>query len=185
VLEKLFGGGAPPEKDRMVEAKREFVLATESEDDTRELRALRARLGLRCRTAFDKFFVEGAEKAADHAEACMAAVASGSERPPAPAARSFMPVNSVNGEVMVYLPLQYVEEIYRVAGAYQLAEIDAKTTITMAQSIADRISEALQLTTAFEVLKFLRDEVAAEEGEAAEGEEGAGDGSDEGAGRGD
>jgi hypothetical protein len=169
----------------MVEAKREFVLATESEDDTRELRALRARLGLRCRTAFDKFFVEGAEKAADHAEACMAAVASGSERPPAPAARSFMPVSSVNGEIMVYLPLQYVEEIYRVAGAYQLAEIDAKTTITMAQSIADRISEALQLTTAFEVLQFLRDEVAAEEGEAAEGEEGAGDGSDEGAGRGD
>jgi len=171
VIGKLFGGGGVSEKDRMVEAKREFVLATESEDDTRELRALRARLGLRCRTAFDKFFVEGAEKAADHAEACMAAVAAGTERPPAPAARSFMPVNSVNGEIMVYLPLQYVEEIYRVAGAYQLAEIDGNTTITMAQSIADRISEALQLTTPFEVLQFLRDELEAEASEEGETED--------------
>ena len=185
MLDKLFGGGGGSEKDRMVESKREFVLATESEDDTRELRALRARLGLRCRTAFDKFFVEGAEKAADHAEACMAAVAAGTERPPAPPARSFMPVNSVNGEIIVYLPLQYVEEIYRVAGAYQLAEIDAKTTLTMAQSIADRISEALQLTTPFEVLQFLREELEAEEGEAGDGEEGADDGPAEGAGRGD
>jgi len=78
-----------------------------------------------------------------------------------------------------------VEEIYRVAGAYQVAEIDAKTTLTMAESIADRISEALQLTTPFEVLQFLREELEAEEGEAGDGEEGADDGPAEGAGRGD
>lgn len=170
-MAKLFGG--PSEKDRMVEAKRDYVLASEAEEETRELRALRARLGMRCRTAFDKFFIEGAEKAAEHADACMLAVAEGLERPPPPPARSFMTVNSVNGEILVYLPLHFVEEIYKVASAYQLEEVDAKTAITMAQSVADKISEALQIVTPFEVLQFLKDELAEQEG--AEGE---GDGSD-------
>ncbi|NBT34870.1 MAG: hypothetical protein EBT03_04915 [Betaproteobacteria bacterium] len=172
----LFSSG---DKQAFIAAKRDYELATEAEKETREIRALRIRLGLRCKAAFDKFFVEAAESAADYADRCMLALAAGEEKPEPPAQKAFQTVNSVNGEVIVYLPLPYVEEIFKVASAYQLEEVDAAGAIEMAQGIADKISEALHLDTPFEALRFLRDELEAEESGEESDSEGEGSESDD------
>jgi len=57
---------------------------------------------------------------------------------------------------------------------YQRTEISAQQAIDAVQALANQISYyELRLEEPFQALRFLRDELEAQQGDAAEGEEGA------------
>ena len=164
---KLFGNA---QKEEMLKAKQAYEQAVESEGDSREIRALRIRVALRCRAVLDKTFIGGAEKTAEHAEASMLAIAADEEKPPAPKPSSFQTIKSVNGDILAYVPLPFAEEMFTIGAKYQLEEITAEQAIEFAQGVAERISEQLKLDKPFEALNFLREQLS-EEGEGGAGDE--------------
>jgi hypothetical protein len=167
VFGKLFGNA---QKEEMLKAKQAYEQAVESEGDSREIRALRIRVALRCRAVLDKTFIEGAERTAEHAEASMLAIAADEEKPPAPKPSSFQTIKSVNGDILAYVPLPFAEEMFTIGAKYQLEEITAEQAIEFAQGVAERMSEQLKLDKPFEALNFLREQLS-EEGEGGAGEE--------------
>ena len=167
MLGKLFGSA---DKEAMVKAKQEYETAINAKDDSRETRTMKVRMGLRCRAVLDKTFIEGAERTAEHAEACMLAVANDEEKPKAPAPKAFQPIKSVNGEILAYLPLEFAEEVFKIGAAYQLEEVSPEQAIELCQAVADKISEALDLDQPFEALGFLKEQLA--EGDDEDGEDG-------------
>jgi len=164
---KLFGSA---QKEEMLKAKQAYEQAVEAQGDSREIRALRIRIALRCRAVIDKTFIEGAEKTAEHAEASMLAIAADEEKPPAPKPAAFQTIKSVNGDILAYVPLNFAEEMFTIGAKYQMEEITAEQAIEFAQGVADRISEKLKLDKPFEALNFLREQLS-EEGEGEPGEE--------------
>lgn len=162
MLGKLFGNA---DKEQMVKAKQEFEAAINAKDDSRETRSMKLRMGLRCRAVLDKTFIEGAERTAAHSEASMLAVANDEEKPKAPSPKAFQSIKSVNGEILAYLPLEYVEEVFKVGAAFQLEEASPEQAIELCQAVADKISEALDLDQPFEALGFLKEQLAEENGD--------------------
>lgn len=159
MLGKLFGNS---EKEELLKAKQEFEEACNADKETREGRATQVRISLRCRAVLDKTFIEGAEKTAEHSEACMVALAAGEDKPKAPAPRAFQQIKSVNGDIWAYIPLDAAEEVFKIGAAYQLEEVSAEQAIELAQAVADKISEQLRLDQPFEALGFLKEQLAEE-----------------------
>ena len=54
MLGKLFGSA---DKEAMVKAKQEYETAINANDDSRETRTMKVRMGLRCRAVLDKTFI--------------------------------------------------------------------------------------------------------------------------------
>jgi hypothetical protein len=160
---KLFGSA---QKDEMLKAKQAYEQAVEAQGDSREIRALRIRIALRCRAVLDKTFIHGAEKTAEHAEASMLAIAADEEKPPAPKPSSFQTIKSVNGEILAYVPLPFAEEMFTIGAKYQMEEITAEQAIEFAQGVADKISDELKLDKPIEALNFLREQLSEENGES-------------------
>lgn len=165
---KLFGSA---QKDEMLKAKQAFEQAVEAQGESREIRALRIRVALRCRAVLDKTFIEGAEKTAEHAEASMLAIAADEEKPPAPKPSSFQTIKSVNGDILAYVPLPIAEEMFTIGAKYQMEEITAEQAIEFAQGVADKISEQLKLDKPIEALNFLREQLSEENGDGDPGTE--------------
>ena len=67
MLRGLFGEN---KKDALLRAKEEFESVCRLQGTSREVRAARIRMGIRCRAVIDETFVEGIEKCAEHLEQC-------------------------------------------------------------------------------------------------------------------
>ena len=180
----MFNLFKKPEEDERTRAVATYEKATSLTSDGHEARSLRLRLGMLCRAHLDKTFVAGAQQMESYELACALAIQQAKPPPDPPEAPLFQKVKSSTGEVQVYLPKEYADEAFAIGMLYQKTELNAEQAIAAAQRLADRISyDALQLTSAFVALQFLRDELAAEAEAAAQeaGEGGEADASGEAA----
>jgi hypothetical protein len=165
----LFGRSKDTQKEAMVAAKRDFETASDP-DAPGSVRRIRSRVALRCKALLDKTFVDGAQRTERHEQAVIVAINNGKPQPEAPKARSFGTVPAFDHEVMAFLPQEFADRAFDLGRRYQRVEIDAKQAIDYMQALADEVCATLQVDPPFEALRFLRDEIAAEEGEE-DGEE--------------
>lgn len=129
-----------------------------------EARSARLRMAMLCRAHLDKTFIAGAQKTEAFQEAMARAIVAGSERPEPPKASAFQKVASGPKEVVVYLPQEVADEAFLIGVRYQRTDLSAQQAIDAMQDLADRLfQEELKLETPFEVLQFLRKEVASED----------------------
>lgn len=165
----LFGRSKDTQKEAMIAAKRDFEIASDP-DAPGSVRRIRSRVALRCKALLDKTFVDGAQRTERHEQAVIVAINNGKPQPEAPKARSFGTVPAFDHEVMAFLPQEFADRAFDLGRRYQRVEIDAKQAIDYMQALADEVCATLQVDPPFEALRFLRDEIAAEEGEE-DGEE--------------
>jgi len=163
MLRGLFGENR---KDALLRAKEDFEAACRLQGSSREVRAARIRMGIRCRAVIDETFLEGIEKGAEHLEQCMVAVITGDPRPPLPQAGAFQKIKTINGPVMAYIPLEEAEEVFAIGGLYQREQISGEHALELVQEVANRISLLLQLDRPIEPLEFLSEKL--EEDRAAQ-----------------
>jgi hypothetical protein len=158
-LFSIFSPKNPDEEMRKAQALFEKIISTQS--DSREARNLRVRMGLLCRAHLDKSFVTGAEQMASWQELAALAQAKGKEQPPLPEPSVFQKIKAGESEIYVYLPEEYAHEAYALGGRYQSAEIPALKAIETMQGLANQLCHyELKLEEPFQVLQFLRDELA-------------------------
>lgn len=176
----------PAEEDERERAVALYDKVVSLTTDTHEARSMRLRVGMLCKAHLDKTFVAGAQQTEAFEVASALAVTQGKNRPEPPVAPLFQTINSSSGSVCVYIPKEFAEEAFAIGALYQKTELTAEQAIEAMQRLADRISfDALKLNSPFVALQFLRDELAAQSGEAGEGEgEGPQDGADGPPGRG-
>ena len=153
------------QSDLESKSKKDYEKAMELDGDTREIRSYKIKIALRARAHLDKTFIEGAEKIAKHSEACLKAVAAGVDKPEPPTPTSFQKVKSANGEIIAYIPEDYLEQAFKIGSKYQLMEFNANQAIDFMQKIMNNISSDFGLNDTFTVLQFLRDEIASSENE--------------------
>ncbi len=155
----IFSSKNPDEEMKKAQALFDKVTSTKS--DSREVRGMRIRMGLLCRAHLDKSFVTGAEQMASWQELAALAIANGKEKPPQPEPSVFQKIKVGENEVYVYLPEEYAHEAYFLGARYQRAEIPALQAIDTMQGLANQIClYELKLAEPFQVLQFLRDELA-------------------------
>ena len=165
----LFQDNSPEAERKRAAALFEKIVASKS--DTREARSLRVRMGLLSRAHLDKTFVAGAELTAQHETLALLALAEGKEAPPTPEPSLFQVIHTGDKkEVYAYLPQEYCEVAFRLGARYQKAEISAAQAIDAMQGLANQIClYELRLDEPFQVLQFLRDELAQGAGAAESG----------------
>lgn len=147
--------------DEMKKAQALFDKVTSTKSDSRDARSMRVRMGLLCRAHLDKSFVTGAEQMASWQELAALAIANGKEKPPLPEPSVFQKIKAGENDIYVYLPEEYAHEAYFLGARYQRAEIPALQAIETMQGLANQIClYELRLTEPFQVLQFLRDELA-------------------------
>jgi len=166
----LFGRSKDTQKEAMIAAKRDFETVSDP-DAPGSVRRIRSRVALRCKALLDKTFVEGAQRTERHEQAVIIAINEGKPQPEAPKARSFGTVPAFDHEVMAFLPQEVADRAFDLGRRYQRVEIDAKQAIDYMQALADELCATLQVDPPFEALRFLRDELAEEEGEDSEDSE--------------
>jgi len=166
----LFGRSKDTQKEAMIAAKRDFETVSDP-DAPGSVRRIRSRVALRCKALLDKTFVEGAQRTERHEQAVIVAINEGKPQPEAPKARSFGTVPAFDHEVMAFLPQEVADRAFDLGRRYQRVEIDAKQAIDYMQALADELCATLQVDPPFEALRFLRDELAEEEGEDSEDSE--------------
>ena len=155
----IFSSKSPD--DEMNSAQSLFDKVTASKSDSREARSMRIRMGLLCRAHLDKSFVTGAEQMASWQELAALAIANGKEKPPLPEPSVFQKIKTGENEVYAYLPEEYAHEAHFLGARYQSAEIPALQAIDTMQGLANQIClYELRLDEPFQVLQFLRDELA-------------------------
>ena len=145
------------------QAKADYIKATELEGDTREARAYKMRIALRCRAHVDNTFIEGAKKTAQFQESCMLLAARGKEKPEPPKPSVFHSAKGLNGKIFTYLPPEFSEEIFNIGAMYQTTKVDALEAIKLTQNVVEKISFDLGLEEPFAGLQFLRDELMGDE----------------------
>lgn len=150
------------------QAKADYVKAAELKGDSREVRAFKMRIALRCRAHVDSAFIEGAKKTARFQESAMLLASQGKEKPELPKPSLFHSAKSLNGKVFTYLPPEFNEEIFNIGAMYQTTKVDALKAIQLTQNVADKISFDLGLDEPFSALQFLRDEIMGDEVEIDE-----------------
>lgn len=132
-------------------------------EDSKESRKLRALIGNRSKAFFDQTFVEGAKKTEAHQKAKEA----GDKAAAAPASlkdsSSYKQVKTVSGKVWVYLPEKITMEIFELGCKYQSGFVSKEQAIEVAESIANQITEALELDSKLVPLTFLSEENLPEE----------------------
>jgi hypothetical protein len=123
------------------------------------------RMGMLCRAHLDKTFIAGAEQTAAWQELAGMAIAAGKPVPDLPVPSKFQKIRAGESDVYAYLPEEYVTEAFGIGARYQKMELPAPKAIEAMQALANQISYYdLRLQEPFQVLGFLRDELAAEEG---------------------
>ena len=150
-------------KAAMRQAKDEYIKAATFDNESREARTYKIRIGIRCRANLDKVFIDGAKKTEIFQKKCMTAVARGIDKPTPPAANPFQTVKTISGQIYTYVPEEFAESVFSLGAMYQTMQIDAYKAITLAQEVADRMSFDLGLEEPIIALQFLRDEMSAGE----------------------
>ena len=155
----IFSTKNPDEEMRKAQALFEKIISTQS--DSREARNMRVRMGLLSRAHLDKSFVTGAEQMASWQELAALAIANGKEKPPLPEPSVFQKIKAGENDIYVYLPEEYAHEAFFLGGRYQAAAIPAIKAIETMQGLANQLCYyELKLPEPFQVLQFLRDELA-------------------------
>jgi hypothetical protein len=155
----IFSTKNPDEEMRKAQALFEKIISTQS--DSREARNMRVRMGLLSRAHLDKSFVTGAEQMASWQELAALAIANGKEKPPLPEPSVFQKIKAGENDIYVYLPEDYAHEAFFLGGRYQAASIPALKAIETMQGLANQLCYyELKLEEPFQVLQFLRDELA-------------------------
>lgn len=129
-------------------AKKIFEQTVAAEGDSREKRALRVRQAVRIRVVMDKIFVAGTKAWAGYEESRMIAIAGGDDVPPSPAATEetcYQTVNTVNGQTMAYIPLEFATSVYELGVRYQKGEVDGMLAVNSCQDIANTLGDLLKL----------------------------------------
>ena len=129
-------------------AKKIFEQTVAAEGDSREKRALRVRQAVRIRVVMDKIFVAGTKAWAGYEESRMIAIAGGDDVPPSPAAREetcYQTVNTVNGQTMAYVPIEFAARVFELGVRYQKGEVDGMVAVNSCQEIANNLGDLLKL----------------------------------------
>lgn len=149
------------DEDEMQRAKALFDKVTMAKVESRDIRSTRIRMGLLARAHLDKSFVSGAEETAVWQKSVEIAHAKGKDLPEPPQPSEYQKIKSGENEIFVYLPQEYAFEAYNLGVRYQKAEITAEQAINAMQGLADQIClYEFRLDKPFEVLQFLREELA-------------------------
>jgi hypothetical protein len=157
----LFTRNKPVDDMRRAEAAYEKVASLKG--DSRDARSLRLRMGLICRAHLDKTFVAGAEQTALWEESARKALMDGMPLPEAPKPSKFQKILSSDTEIYAYLPEEFVTVAFTLGSRYQKTELSALQAIEAMQALAQQISYyELRLQEPFQVLDFLREELAAQ-----------------------
>jgi hypothetical protein len=156
----LFSRNKPVDEMRRAAAAYEKVASLKG--DSHDARSLRLRMGLICRAHLDKTFVDGAEQTAAWEVLARAALIEGLPLPEAPKPSKFQKIRSGDHDIYAYLPEEFVNEAFALGSRYQKTDISAAKAIEAMQALAQQISYyELRLPDPFQVLDFLREELAA------------------------
>ena len=129
-------------------AKNGFEKAATTVGDSKDLRALRIRVALRCKTGLDIIFRRATKAVESYEETVMIATAGGEATPALPAAGiddCYQTTSTVNGPVTIYVPLEFASRFFDLGVRYQKKEIDAAQATLEGQEIANELGSALQL----------------------------------------
>lgn len=129
-------------------AKNGFEKAATTAGDSKELRALRIRVALRCKTGLDIIFRRAMQAVSSYEETVMIATAGGEAAPPLPAAGiddCYQTTSTVNGPVTIYVPHEFASKFFDLGVRFQKKEIDKVQAILEGQEIANELGSALQL----------------------------------------
>jgi hypothetical protein len=151
-----------PEKLRN-KAREDFEQALQlAESPLREHRVLCIRVALKCRANIDAAFAKAASEIARYDELAMLAIAKNEEKPAMPVADPFQLVKSGGEFSYTYIPENFAARVFALGAAYQTVKITRSEAIAKTQEIANELWAQLGLIESFEVLRFLRDEEAAD-----------------------
>lgn len=157
----FFSRNKPEDEMRRAVAAFEKVASISS--DSREARSMRLRMGLICRAHLDKTFIAGAEQTAVWQEQARVALLESQPLPEVPKASKFQKIRAGDNDIYAYLPEEFVNEAFGLGARYQKMELSAPKAIDAMQALANQISYyELRLQEPFQVLDFLREELAAE-----------------------
>jgi hypothetical protein len=157
----LFTRNKPVDDMRRAQAAYEKVASLKG--DSHDARSLRLRMGLICRAHLDKTFVAGAEQTAAWEELARKALLDGLPLPEAPKPSEFQKIRSGDTDIYAYLPEEFVAEAFALGSRYQKTDLSATKAIEAMQALAHHISHyELRLPEPFQVLDFLREELAAQ-----------------------
>jgi hypothetical protein len=146
-------------------AKAFYDAATSEPSNARDARKTKSILGNRCNAFIDLTFIEGAKKTTAYIEAATKARSEGKPAPPQPSTSAYKEVRTMGGKVWVYLPQNYANEIFVLGSKYQQDLIAKDRVIELAKSIADELTEALELDHPLIPLGFLVNEAEEEKEE--------------------
>lgn len=157
----LFTRNKPVDEMRRALAAYEKVASLKG--DSRDARSLRMRMGMICRAHLDKTFIAGAEQTAAWELLARQALLDGQPMPEAPKASKFQKIRSGDTDIYAYLPEEFADEAFALGARYQRTELSAPKAIEAMQALAHQISHyELRLEAPFQVLDFLREELAAQ-----------------------
>ena len=123
----IFSRNSP--EDEMKRAKVAYEKVAELKSDSRDARSARMRMGLLCRAHLDKTFIAGAEQTADWQELAMMALSQGKPQPELPQASCYQKIKSGESDVYVYMPDEFVNDIFALGAKYQRTQITAQQAI--------------------------------------------------------
>ena len=83
-----------------------------------------------------------------------------------PQADEFQLVKSGGEFTYTYIPESYASKVFALGAAYQTLKLSRREVIEKTQEMANALWDQLGLIESFEVLRFLRDEEAAESAQA-------------------
>jgi len=158
----LFFNRNNPEQE-MKRAKAAYEKVISLTDDSREARSMKMRMGLLCRAHVDKTFISGAELTAAWQDKAALALANREPLPEEPQAQRFQKIKTGETEVYVYLPDEFVNDIFALGAKYQRTQLTAPQAIEAVQNIVNQLCRyELGLQEPFQALSFLREELEAQ-----------------------
>lgn len=157
----FFSRNSPEDEMKKAKAAYEKVISLTS--DSREASSMKSRMGLLCRAHVDKTFVAGAEQTAIWQEKMAVALAKQEALPESPQSSRFQKIKVAESEVYVYLPEEFVRDIFALGAKYQQTQISAQQAINAVQNIVNQLCRyELGLQEPFQALTFLREELEAQ-----------------------
>ena len=146
--------GLTASKERQ-KAKAFYEKALHLTGNPREIRRIKAIIGNRTKAFFDMTFVEGAKKTEAHQQAVLEASATGKPEPEPPFSSAYKQVKTLSGTIWVYIPQQVTNQIFDLGSKYQLELVTKGQALEVGQSIADDLTNTLELDHPIEALAFL------------------------------
>ncbi len=166
-------------ENEMKRAKAAYEKVISLTEDTREARSMKMRMGMLCRAHVDKTFVAGAELTAAWQDKAALALAQREPVPQEPEASRFQKIKTGEQEVYIYLPDEFVNDIFALGAKYQRTQISAQQAIDAVQNIVNQLCRyELGLQEPFQALTFLRDELEAQARTEEESRQAAEDGAE-------